>query len=190
MSYGDDPHKPKIVGVTSCNEGAGVTRLATGMAAALSRDADRNVLLIALSKGRVAVSAFSKGRPADGIAGGAPEAADSKGADLQKNLYSLVTTGKNVAGASIVQSFSDLIPRLKVSDYDFIVFDLPPLTQTSGSIRLASQMERTLVVVEAEKTSKDKLKRAKALLSRSKTQFAAVLNKGRSYGPKSLHDDV
>jgi hypothetical protein len=51
-------------------------------------------------------------------------------------------------------------------------------------------MERTLVVVEAEKTSKDKLKQAQALLSRSKTQFAAVFNKGRSYGPKSLHDEI
>src|SRR6185295_11232364 len=45
MSYNGDNHKPKVVGLTSCNDGAGVTRLATGLAAALSRDVQRNVRL-------------------------------------------------------------------------------------------------------------------------------------------------
>lgn len=193
MSYGDDPHKPKIVGVTSCDERAGVTRLATGLAASLSRDVDRSVLFIGLSKGKVAVSAFAKGRPTDALTGGRDrDAIEESGRNtvLEKNLYSLATTGRNLAGASIVQSFSDLMPRLKVSEYDFIIFDLPPITQTSGSIRLASQMERTLLVVEAEKTSKDKIKQAKSHLARTKTQLAAVLNHSRTYGPKSLNPDA
>jgi Mrp family chromosome partitioning ATPase len=89
-----------------------------------------------------------------------------------------------------VQSFSDLMPKLKISDYDYIIFDLPPLSQTSGSLRLASQMERTILVVEAEETTKDKVKRARKLLTESHANLFAVLNKSHSYGPKSLDPDI
>ena len=70
---------------------------------------------------------------------------------VERNLQSLARNGRGLSGASVVQSFSELMPKLKSSDYDYIIFDLPPITQTSGSLRLASQMERTLLVVEAEK---------------------------------------
>jgi len=73
-----------------------------------------------------------------------------------------------------------------MSEYDYVIFDLPPITQTSGSIRLASQMERTLLVVEAEKTAKASIKKTKSLLTGTKTQLYAVLNKANSYGPKGM----
>ncbi|MGN6384736.1 MAG: GumC family protein [Verrucomicrobiota bacterium] len=188
MSYEGDPHKPKIVGLTSCSKNAGVSRLATGLAASLSRDVERNVLLIGLEKNKVSVSSFAKGRPSSGT----PELNhnDESQALVQQNLSSLTTTGRNLAGASIVQSFSDLLPKFKTADYDYIIFDLPPITQTSGSLRLASQMERTLLVVEAEETPKATVKRAKSLMATSKTQLYAVLNKTKSYGPKILHEDI
>lgn len=188
MSYAGDLHKPKIVGLTSCNKGAGVTRLATGLAAALSRDVERNVLYIGLERNKVAVTFFSKGRPNPGL----PEET-SKGADhalVRQNLTALATTGRSVNGASIVQSFSDLLPKLKASDYDYIIFDLPPIDQTSGSLRLASQVERTLLVIEAEETDKEKVERAQKLLASSRTNLVTVLNKTRSYGPKSLNQDI
>jgi len=193
MSYGDDKHKPKVVGLTSCNGGAGGTRLATGVAAALSRDVQRNVLLIALERNKVAISAFFKGKPHAEIPGQNSEERARKletGHEevnsITANLQSLVTTGRNLVGASIVQSFCDLMPGLKMSEYDYVIFDLPPITQTSGSIRLASQMERTLLVVEAEKTAKASIKKTKSLLTGTKTQLYAVLNKANSYGPKGM----
>jgi len=189
MSYDGDLHKPKIVGLTSCNKGAGVSRLATGLAAALSRDAERNILLVSLERNRVAVSAFSKGRPTDGMEA-PPEEPRSDKEMLAKNLYSLATTGRNLAGASVVQSFSDLLPTLKISEYDYIIFDLPPLSQTSGSLRLASQMERAILVVEAEETQKASLKRASNLLRASRGNLFTVLNKKRSFGPQSLEPDI
>jgi hypothetical protein len=64
---------------------------------------------------------------------------------------------------AVAQSFTELMPKLKASEYDYIVFDLPPLTETSGSIRLAGQMERTLLVVESEKTAKDSLLQGQAI---------------------------
>jgi polysaccharide biosynthesis transport protein len=190
MSYTGDTHKPKIVGVTSCHKGAGVTRVATGMAAALSRDAQRNVLLIGLERNKVAVSGFRKGRPTEEISQGSVLGAGDTDSQVHENLLSLATTGRNTAGASIAQSFTDLMPKLKASDYDYIVFDLPPITQTSGSVRLAGQMERTLLVVESEKTAKESLQKAKKLLASPQTHLAAVLNKTRTYGPAFLSKEV
>jgi polysaccharide biosynthesis transport protein len=152
------------------------------LAAALSRDAERNVLLIGLERNRVNVSGFNKGRPTEELAEGiTPEIED--GAAVKRNLYSLATTGRNVAGASIAQSFTELLPKLKASNYDYIIFDLPPLTQISGSIRLAGQMERTLVVAESEKTAKQSLVGAKLALSGTDGQILPVLNKTKTYGP-------
>src|SRR5207249_7960773 len=39
-------HKPKLVAMTSCGEGAGVTTTAAGLAACLSETGDGNVLLV------------------------------------------------------------------------------------------------------------------------------------------------
>jgi succinoglycan biosynthesis transport protein ExoP len=188
MSYNGDLHKPKIVGLTSCHPGAGVSRLAAGLAASLSRDAERNILLVGLERNKVAVSAFAKGRPTDGIEPPAEDASSDKQLVVQ-NLHSLATTGRNLAGASVVQSFTDLLPKLKISDYDYIIFDLPPLTQTSGSLRLASQMERAVLVVEAEETDKSNAKRVTNLLKASQPKLFSVLNKAHSYGPKSLREN-
>ncbi len=188
MSYQGDTHKPKIVGITSCSPGAGVTRLATGVAAALSRDFQREVLYIGLEKNKVALSAFSKGRPSalgESI-GDAPGESDLPMKPVHENLMSLANTGRNLVGASAVQSFCELMPRLKTSNYDYIIFDLPPLSQTSGSLRLATQMERTVLVVEAEETSRDKAARAAAILAKSNANVSVVLNKVREANPEQV----
>lgn len=198
MSYEDDAHKPKIVGLTSDHHGAGVTRLATGVAAALSRDVERKVLLIGLAKNNVAVSEFVKGRPAIDFSSVESSHVDAIGTDLDqsesavvsKNLHSLAVTGRNLAGASVVQSFCDLIPKLRAADYDYIIFDLPPLSETSGAIRLASQMERTVFIVEAEKSSKEHLKRVRSLLGETRTQLSAVYNRARDGAPKILQSEA
>lgn len=189
MSYNGDLHKPKIVGVTSCNPGAGVTRIATGLAAALSKDVQRKVLLLGLERNKVTITAFEKGRPhPDGMHADAPPEIET--GTVERNLYSLATTGRNVSGASIVQSFSDLMPKLKQADYDYVIFDLPPICETSGSLRLASQMERTILVVEAEKTHKEKLRSAKKLLNVAQTNLLAVFNKARPTGSRFFSEET
>jgi uncharacterized protein involved in exopolysaccharide biosynthesis/Mrp family chromosome partitioning ATPase len=185
MSYEGDPRKPKLVAVTSCNRGAGTTRVSTGLAAALSRDVQRRVLYIGLEKNKVAVTAFHKGRPESELL---PDFDDGRNGDspVEPQLYSLARTGHNPHGASIVQSFSDMIPKLRTSEYDYVIFDLPPISETSGSLRLAGQMERTLLVIESEQTEKAKVERVRDLLSETGTRMFAVLNKTRSYGPLTL----
>jgi Mrp family chromosome partitioning ATPase len=47
-------------------------------------------------------------------------------------------------------------------------------------------MDKVLLVVEAEKSDREVVKRAYAQLASVKAKVLVVLNKGRSYGPKWL----
>jgi Mrp family chromosome partitioning ATPase len=78
------------------------------------------------------------------------------------------------------------MPRLKTSDYDFIIFDMPPVSPTSATPRLAGYMDLVLLVLEAEKTSEHKAARASALMRESRANVAAVLNKYRQHVPGAL----
>jgi hypothetical protein len=160
-----------------------VTRLASGVAAALSRDLDRHVLYVGLERKRVSVATFQKGRPSDPLESEAIAVLNGHQKEICENLTSMVQTGRSASGAGLVQGLSDLLPKLETTDYDYIVLDLPPLTPTSGSIRLAAQCERVILVAEAEKTPKDDLVQAKALLAAAGTNIFTVLNKTKAYGP-------
>jgi Mrp family chromosome partitioning ATPase len=82
--------------------------------------------------------------------------------------------------------FTSLVPKLKASDYDYIIFDMPPISQISITPRLASFMDIVLLVVESEKTDRDLVKRAAALLAESKANVGVVLNRTRSHVPRKL----
>ena len=82
-----------------------------------------------------------------------------------------------------------LIPKLKASDYDYIIFDMPAVTQTSMTPRLARLMDMVLLVIESEKTNQDVAKKVISLLGESKAKVTTVLNKTHSYVPKSLHQE-
>ncbi len=50
-----------------------------------------------------------------------------------------------------LKKFFDMMPNLKASDFDYIIFDMPPLSQTSPTWGMAAFMDKLLLVVEAEK---------------------------------------
>jgi Mrp family chromosome partitioning ATPase len=85
--------------------------------------------------------------------------------------------------------FSKLVPKLKASNFDYIIFDMPPVSQISITPRLAGFMDMVLLVIESEKTDRDLVQRAADLLAQSKANVGAVLNKTRHYVPRRLHQD-
>lgn len=105
----------------------------------------------------------------------------------------VASAGRNANGDKLPRilpkRFSQLMPKLKASDYDYIIFDMPPVSQTSVTARLSSYMDMTLLVLESEKTDREVVKRATALLGESKANVTAVLNKTRNYVPKRLHQE-
>src|SRR5436305_6674074 len=178
-------HKPKLIGVTGFGEGAGTSTLAAGVAAALSETGDGKVLLVDVNAANGEVHPFFAGRPAAALTTAIePQAAITSAAD---NLYlATISRSGNKSTHLGLKKFFALIPNLKASDFDYIIFDMPPISQTSPTIGLAALMDKVLVVVEAEKTHRDVVKRGYRELVGARADVAVVLNKTRSYGPNWL----
>jgi len=178
-------HKPKLIGVTGFTDGAGTSTLAAGVAAALSETGDGKVLLVDVNATNGEVHPFFAGRPATALTTAIkPQAAITSAAD---NLYlATVTQSGNKSTHLGLKKFFALVPNLKASDFDYIIFDMPSITQTSPTIGLSALMDKVLLVVEAEKTSRDMVKRGYRELVGARADVALVLNKTRSYGPNWL----
>lgn len=85
--------------------------------------------------------------------------------------------------------FYDMMREFKASDLDYVIFDMPPLGDTSATLPLAAFMDKVLLIVEAEKSNQETVKRAYSQLS-AKVNVSVIFNKSRSYGPKWLHGEL
>ena len=181
-------HKPKLVGVTGFSEGAGSSTLSAGLAAALSEMGDGKVLLVDVNVGSEEVHPFFKGKSAQLLTAALePSAANASAAD---GLYLATVSRPNETPMPLaLKKFFELMPNLKASDFDYIIFDMPILNQTSSTLGMAGFMDKILVVVEAEENNRDAVKRGYAELIAARANVSVVLNKTRSYVPKWLGNE-
>ena len=100
----------------------------------------------------------------------------------------MATVGSTSAGPAQLglKKFFDMMPNLKASDFDYIIFDMPALSQTSPTWGMAAFMDKLLLVVEAEKNSRELIKRGYGKLTAERDNVSVVFNKTRSYVPKWL----
>jgi polysaccharide biosynthesis transport protein len=182
-------HKPKLVAVTSAGHGAGVSSIAAGLAASLSETGEGNVLLVDMNVEQGAAQQFYKGKAGCGL-DTALKMETQGDALVQSNLYVVNGNANSTELPGILpKRFSALVPRLKASNYDYIIFDMPPVTQTSLTSRLSRFMDMTLLVVESEKTGIEVVQQANTWLAESGATVGAVLNKSRKYVPERLHQE-
>jgi uncharacterized protein involved in exopolysaccharide biosynthesis len=87
------------------------------------------------------------------------------------------------------KKFYNMLAGFKESDLDYVIFDMPSLGGTSSTLPLAGFMDTVLLVVEAEKSKRDAVKRAYAQLA-ARTNVSVIFNKSRSYGPKWLDGEL
>jgi uncharacterized protein involved in exopolysaccharide biosynthesis/Mrp family chromosome partitioning ATPase len=182
-------HKPKLVGVASVSEEGGTSTLAAGLAASLSETNDGKVLLVDVNLGPDEVHPFFKGKPAYPL-NKALKPSDTI-ASAADNLYLATVGSPNTGGPAQLglKKFFDMMPNMKASDFDYIIFDMPPLDQTSPTWGMAAFMDKLLVVVEAEKNSREVIKRSYGKLIAERKNVAVVVNKSRSYVPKWLDSE-
>jgi uncharacterized protein involved in exopolysaccharide biosynthesis/Mrp family chromosome partitioning ATPase len=180
-------HKPKLVAVTSLGRRAGVTTTAAGLAGSLSETGDGNVLLVDMTPGQGSAQQFCRGNAVCGL----DEIFTTRdSAQVHDNLYVVSEEpGKDKLSQILPQRFTRLVPKLKAIDFDYIIFDMPPVSQISITPRLAGFMDMVLLVVESEKTDRDIIQRATALLAESKAHVGVVLNRTRSYVPTLLNQE-
>jgi len=182
--------KPKLVAVTSCGPDAGASTVAAGLAASLSETGDGNVLLVDMNPDRKTPQFFHKGDLKIGLDDVlAQETRDD--ALVQENLYMVSqSTAEDRLSWIIPKKFAQLIPKMKASDFDYIIFDMPPVSQVSATPQLARYMDQVLMVVESEKSSRDTVRRAGAMLTDAGANVGVVLNKTRRYVPAALDSET
>jgi uncharacterized protein involved in exopolysaccharide biosynthesis/Mrp family chromosome partitioning ATPase len=182
--------KPKLVAVTSTAKRAGVSTIAAGLAASLSETGDGRVLLVDMNLKSGAAQQFVNGKPGCQL-DDALVSDKRENALVQENLY-VVSEASNASNLPRIlpKRFASLVPKLKSSDYDYIIFDMPPVTQTSVTTRLAGFMDMVMLVIESEKTDREAVQQANQLLMQSKSNVTAVLNKTRKYVPARLQHDL
>ena len=188
----DINHKPKLVAVTSCTPGSGVSTVASGLAASLSETGEGNVLLVDMNTEKGAAHFFHKGRLHCGLDEVLEKNASRENAQVEKNLFVVTENAADEKLPRILHKrFSALIPKLHASDFDYIIFDMPPVSQTSATTRVARFMDMVFMVVEAEKTDRDVVKRASKMLAEAKaTNVGVVLNKSHNYVPGRLNQEL
>jgi len=184
-------HRPKLVGVTGCSEGAGATTFAVGLAASLSETGEGSVLLVDMNTANApGMHPFYRGKLMRGL----EEALDEQTREtamVQENLYVVtVHQGNGQKVGLLPRRFANIIPKLQATDYDYIIFDMPPVSQTSPTSKLAGLLDMTVLVLESEKSPEGAARRAISLLAESRAKVAAVLNKHKPYVPKRLADDL
>jgi polysaccharide biosynthesis transport protein len=177
-------HKPKLVAVTSIGTDAGASTTAAGLASSLSRTGDGNVLLVDMTAGQNSAHHFQHGEPVRGLEE-TLEAKDER-IQVQDNLYLAGGAKTDELSRALPRQFTRLMPKLRASDFDYIIFDMPPVSQISITPRLAEYMDMVFMVVESEKTSRESVQRTAEMLSATGTSVGVVLNKNRSYVPSRL----
>ncbi|RXK52909.1 hypothetical protein ESB00_14450 [Oleiharenicola lentus] len=179
-------HKPKLIAVTGLGRSSGVTTTASGLARSLSETGEGNVLLVDMTQGQGSAQHFQRGTQI-----GLDQLLDTRNsAFVRDNLYVVSeSSGGERLAKGLPQRFNQLVPKLKASDFDYIIFDMPPVNQISITPRLAQFMDMTLLVVESEKTDRHVAERAAELLTQAKTNVGVVLNKNNPYVPARLQQD-
>ena len=178
-------HKPKMIAVAGASAGCGASTLAGGLAAALSKTGDGKVLLVDMNLSQGAAHPFSDGHPATSldVAVKSPRGLEA----TADNLYVAKAEADSPGGVSLgLGRLSRLVPELLASKFDYIVFDMPPLSSTSPTSALAGVMDHVMVVVEPEKSTHDHLRRSIRDLNDSRAKVSYVFNKARSHGPAAL----
>ena len=189
-ALGPKAEGPCVIGVTSCSLGAGVSTTASGLAFTLSCANEGTVLLMDADPGH--------GTPYSMIYGGSPVAGttdmstDRQGNTtmVERNLYHVPAPGKShgAVAASPSERFQDIVMYAIKSGCRYVVLDLPPVSDTSPTLRVAGLVSALIMVVEAEKDHRDVVCRARDLLRQAGGKvLGAVLNKTRSWVPRWLY---
>lgn len=186
----ENTRKPKLVALTGASPKAGTTTLAAGLAATLSETGDGNVLYVDMNLATGAAHPFHDGRPGSGIVA-AFDGESGRPELVAEHLYMVraaAPTGR--LARAMPRRFGHLVPKMKASDYDYIIFDMPAVDQTTVTANLAGFMDYVMLVVEAEKSSLEATKRAQRLLQESKANVVTLLNKTRAWVPKRLDPEA
>lgn len=177
--------KPKLVGLTSCSDGAGTSSMVAGLAAALSESGDCRVLVVDVNRGRGVSQTFFRGEPIND-----PEELSKEPSVVNPDNHAPGNSTGEGSHRTLPASLRYLLPKLNSNEYEYVIFDMPKVSMASVSLRLSTFLDLTLVMVESEKVQNDVLKKSCAMLTESGAKVGVVMNKVHTYVPEWLHTEV
>ena len=177
-------HKPKLIGLTSLSQGAGTSTVAIALAKAFAENGKFKVLLVDLN------SSWSVALPASPVESLDTALNISRTEAFRNSPRSLYFAGaptrRSGKGARALASVAmhELMPQLEVSDFDYIVFDMPPAGPTSPTIAMAGFMDKVLLVLDAQNTNRESLSWSYAELEKGRADVSCVFNKSKPHAPR------
>jgi uncharacterized protein involved in exopolysaccharide biosynthesis/Mrp family chromosome partitioning ATPase len=183
-------HKPKLVGLTGLSQGAGTSTIAIALAKAFAEHGKFKVLLVDLN------SSWSVLLPAYPVESLDTALHISRTETFRQSPRSLYFAGaptrRGSKGAQSLASVAmhELMPQLEVSDFDYIVFDMPPAGPTSPTLGMAGFMDKVLLVLDAENTNRESLSWSYAELEKGRADVSCVFNKTKPHAPRWVGGEV
>lgn len=182
-------HKPKLIAVTGFSDGAGTSSIACSLAASFA-EMRGTVLYVDLN-----VDSSLPIHDQESDSDKFPDALQPLHDDLelkQQHEDLLIArfrsnTIRTQARPFMAKQLVDLIKKIRsISDLDYVVFDMPPLSPTNPTGAIADFMDKVLMVVDAGKTNREAVKRAYQELAAKKADVSSILNKTRANVPAWL----
>jgi len=190
MNANEPNQKKNLIMITSSQPSEGKSYTSLNLAMSIAKERDKTVLLIDADVARPGLTKTLAMDSEKGLVDYLIE--DDLGvADvmLKTNVpnFRFIPAGrKHIHSTELLssQNMVALANELSVRYPNRIVlFDSPPLLATSEAAVLAALVDQIVMVVEAEKTSKQELEEALALIDQNEKYVGLVLNKARgSYG--------
>jgi polysaccharide biosynthesis transport protein len=182
-------HKPKLVALTGLSQGAGTSTIAAGLAKALAENRDQKVLLVDLNVS----SGAAQVHPAASLFKALEFSRSDRFRETPKNLYfagaSTRRDSKN-PHALAPSALQEIMPHLVASDFDYIVFDMPPMGPTSPTLTMAGFMDKVLLVLDGDNTSREHLSWGYTELEKAKADVSCIFNKARTHAPRWVQGEV
>lgn len=182
-------HKPKLVALTGLSEGAGTSTLAAGLAKAFAEQRGQKVLLVDLNS----ETAVSNSHPGQSLFKALELSKSKLFRETSRNLYFAGAPTRRDSknpNALAPAALQELMPQFVASDFDYIVFDMPPIGPTSPTLTMAGFMDKVLLVLDGGNTTREHLSWGYTELERAKADVSCIFNKARSHAPRWVQGEV
>lgn len=178
----------RVLGVTSCRRGEGVSTVASQLAVAAATGGRLSVLLIDANLARPMVHRTFRASQSPGWSDLLGDSRKTRAAIRPSGIKRLSVLPAGMRDRRGWPYDGDDVIKTLRADFELILFDLPAVEQTSEALRLARLLDGVFLVVEAERVRYEVAQRTRELLHRADVRLlGAVLNKRRQYVPNWLY---
>jgi capsular exopolysaccharide synthesis family protein len=182
---------PRTLGITSCRHGEGVSTIAASLATSAAAWGDYRILLADANIAKPSAHECFGVPLYPGWANIQREGDDLTNIIQSTSIFNLSVLAAGIrdeqnTSANITLGSPGLVKEL-VAGFDLAVFDLPPIDSSNDAARLAALLDGVVLVVEAELSHRDEVRRACEQLTRFGARpLGVVLNKFRQSVPEWL----